>query len=286
MSTALPLAAEWLDDLKAGQEKAAKEKKHLFLVFTSVKSSGACQQLERKVLSRDSFQQTAAEKFVLVRLDVPPAKQPEGDGELKGNRFLARVWGVETYPTALYLDGKGRPYLTESGSLNHGAEDYAAHLVEQAGLQTSREEALERAYQEQGLERAKLIIDVIKSAPSSASPSLYGEQLKELAKLDPEDSLNFQKPYKLDLAFKELESALASTFHKDAYDEVVKLVDDFQEQHKPDGEIFQKAQFRKLAALRHGGKTEEAVRTAEGIIAAGPETSHGRLAAQILKSLK
>lgn len=282
----LPLGAEWLNDLKAGQKKAAEEEKDLYLVFTSLKISGACVQLEKKVLSQDSFQKAAGDRFVLVHLDVPLEERPGMEDPLVGNKFTARIYDVESFPTALYLDQKGRKYLAEAGALPLGPEEYAAHLIAMSVKHDGREQAMKAAYEKEGMERAKAIIEVIKSAPRSGASSLYGEQLEELGKLDPEDRLGFQKAFKAEVAFREMESAVKATFHKDSYGEVVKLVDDFLKEHQPEGEMLQKALFRKLAALRHGKQTEEAIKTAEAIIAANPDSSHGRLAAQILKSLK
>ena len=53
------LAAAWTSDLDAAQKTAEKEKKALYLVFVSTDSSGACQQLERRILSSEKFQSLA-----------------------------------------------------------------------------------------------------------------------------------------------------------------------------------------------------------------------------------
>ena len=283
---AMPLSGAWLKDLEAGKKLAAEEKKDVYLVFTALKVSGACMQLDRRVLSQEEFQSAVEETFVLVHLDVPLEQTPGMVDPLTPNKFTANQYGIENYPTALYLNHEGRSYLSETGALTSGPEGYAAHLLENAGKQAARELALKEAHQKVGLERAKAIVAVIESAPSSASPRLFEKQLKELATLDPEDSLGFLGKYQAEAGFQELETALREIFHKNSYEEVVKLVDGYVAKYQPSGTLLQKALFRKLAAQRHGKMTDDAIKTAEAVIEAGPDTSHGRFARQILESLK
>jgi len=282
----LPLSGAWLGDLEAGKKLAAGENKDVYLIFTALKVSGACMQLERRVLSQESFQSAVEEKFVLVHLDVPLEQTPGVVDPLTPNRLTANQYRIESYPTALYLNREGHSYLSETGALASGPEGYAAHLLEKAGEQVSRDQALEEAGQKEGLERAKAIVAVIESAPTSASPKLYEKQLKELSRLDPKDSLGFQGKYQAEAGFRELEVALREIFHKNSYEEVVKLVDRYVARHQPNGELLQKALFRKLAAQRHGKMTDEAIETAGEIIETEPESPHGRFASQILESLK
>ena len=282
----MPLSGVWLKDLEAGKKQAAEQKKDVYLIFTALKVSGACMQLERRVLSQEAFQSAAAEKFVLVHLDVPLEQTPGMIDPLTPHKFTAHKYGVENYPTALYLNDEGHLYLSETGALTSGPEAYAAHLLENAGKQAARDLALEEAGQKEGVERAREIVAVLESVPASASPKLYEKQLKELSILDPGDSLGFQGKYQREAGFRELETALEEIFHKNSYEEVVKLVDGYVVRHQPTGVLLQKALFRKLAAQRHGKMTEDAIRTAEELIKADPGSSHGRFAKQILESLK
>ena len=67
---------------------------------------------------------------------------------------------------------------------------------------------------------------------------------------------------------------------------MVKLVDGYLARFEPQGELLQKALFPKLAALDHGRKTAEAIKTAEAVIAVDDNSSYGKLASQILKRLR
>jgi thioredoxin-related protein len=282
----LPLPAAWLTDLDTAKKQAAEEEKGIYLVFTALKFSGACVQLEKRVLSQESFQKAAAEKFVLVHLDVPLQQTPGMISPLAANRIIARKFRVESYPTAFLLDSEGRAYSSETGALIGDPKQYAARLFEKAGEQEGRSKALREAYQNEGLDRAKALIEVLQKVPRDADPALYQEHMTELAKLDPEDLLGFQKKRLAEQGFRDLDRAIKEVFHKDSYNEVVKLVDDYVKQFEPKGTLLQKALFPKLAALNHGGQVPEAIQAADEIIAIAPASSHGKLAAQIRSKLE
>lgn len=282
---ALPLHGAWLKSLDDAKKQAKEEKKDIYLIFTSLKISGACVQLEKRVLSQESFQKAVGEKFVLVHLDVPLQQTPGMVSPLAANRIVARKFGVEGYPTAFYLDSQGRSYATESGLLMGGPDDYAKRLLGKAEEQTGRLKEFGEAYQKEGLDRAKAIIAILKKQPRGASSELNADHMAELARLDPEDSLGFQKKRQAEQGFRDLDRAVKEIFHKDSYEEVVKLVDSYVKEYQPKGELLQKALFPKLAALRHGKNFDAAIITADEIIAVDANSSHGKLAAQMRKQL-
>lgn len=108
---ASPLVAGWTSDLDAAQKTAEKEKKALYLVFVSTDSSGACQQLERRILSSEKFQSLAEEKFVLVKVDLPLKKRLQKENHQR-MLDLAKRFGVGgVFPTSFYLDARGGRFI-------------------------------------------------------------------------------------------------------------------------------------------------------------------------------
>ena len=283
---ALPLQGAWLKNLDEAKKRASEEKKDIYLVFLSTGISGACVQFNERVLSRALFQEAIAERFVPVLLDVPLKPTPGMISPLASNRIFAGQFGVDRYPTTFYLNSEGIVYARETGAAVDGPLKHAAKVIRRSKDQVARLKAVEEAYQKDGLERAKALVALIESTPRGADPSLNAAHLDELAKLDPDDLLGFQKAHLAERGFVDLDLALKEVFHKDSYDEVVKLVDDYVARFKPKGALLQKALFPKLAALNHGRQTEEAIQLAEELIAVDANSSHGKLAAQILKRLK
>lgn len=282
----LPLQGAWLSNLKEAKNQASEEGKDVYAVFLSTDISGACVQFKKRVLSQDLFQEAIADRFVMVLLDVPLKQTPGIVSPLAANRVLAENFGVDRYPTTFFLNSKGIVYARETGAATSGPLEHAAKVIRRAKDQVARLESIKEAYQRDGLERAKSLVTLIKSTPLGADSSLNAEHLEELAKLDPDDSLGFQKTYLADLGFADLDRAIKEVFHKNSYGEVVKLVDGYLARFEPQGELLQKALFPKLAALDHGRKTAEAIKTAEAVIAVDDNSSYGKLASQILKRLR
>lgn len=282
----LPLQGAWVDDLNQARARAAKEQKDLFLVFTSLDVSGACVQLEKRVLSQEAFHDVLDDRFILVHLDVPMKRKVGMVPANAGNLGIAREFGVEVYPSSLWLDANGLAYAREGGALPGGPAEVALKVLEKQRLESQRNQSLKVAYREQGMKRAEALVAALKKSQPGSDPSRDGEHLKELARLDPADTLAFQGSRKARIAFQKLDKDLQDKFKEGSYQEAIVQVNQYLTEHRPDIQLHQKILFRKLAALRQTGRTEDAVTTAETIVQLDHKSSHGRLAAQILEGLK
>jgi len=281
-----PLKASWEQDFEKAKIQAATEQKDLYLIFTSLQTSGACVQLNKRVLSQASFQNAVSDTFILVHLDLP-AEAPEDEKDpFYQNAQIAQKFPLTEFPTAFYLDSQGRPYFQESGALMSEPEKFATRIIDQAKAYKMRQAAFKAAYQKEGLTCAQELIDLIKAAPEGSQRDLEKPHLAALARLDPDDTLGFQKNYHADRALEDLEISISLVFHKDSYAQVTKLVDTYIEEHSPQGQRLQKVLFRKLAALKNGNKTDEALLVAEQIIASDPNSSWGKFATSIQQQLK
>ena len=167
-----------------------------------------------------------------------------------------------------------------------GPEKYAGHLLGILQKRETRDKGLKAASKMSGLKKARALVDLLKPLPDEVVLNFYSEQMDELAKLDPEDTLKFRKEKVTGKAYVDFEDAVKKVFHKDSYDQVVTLVDEFIGKHAPEGDLKQKVLFRKLAALNHGGNLEPAIKVADEIISIDKESSHGRFSAQIKEKLK
>ncbi len=282
----LPLQAVWLKSLEEAKSQAVKAGKEIYLVFTSQEVSGACVQLQKQLLSQEAFCQRVAERFILVNLDVPaPAREGEVSPRL-GNEIIAKNFKVESYPSAFYLNEQGLSYASETGVIMTELEEFSARLIEMSDFYRKQKEALKLAYEKEGMARARAIVEVLKNAPQGGAEERFADEFTELASLDPEDSLGFQKPRLAEKGFRDLSEDLEEVFHKDSYEEATQRIDRYVEEFQPQGLLLQKVLFRKLAALSHAGQTEAAILTAEKIIIVDAESSHGKLAAQMLSRLE
>src|SRR5690606_17786206 len=96
-----------LTDFEAAKATAKKEGKVILADFTGSDWCGWCIKLKEEVFDTPEFKEWAAEKVVLLELDFP--RKTELAAELKAqNQGLAKQYGIEGYPTILFLDADGR----------------------------------------------------------------------------------------------------------------------------------------------------------------------------------
>jgi len=283
LALVLPGHGAWLTDLGEAREQAAREEKGILLVFTALKISGACVQFEKRVLSQEQFQNALKDRAVLVHLDVPLQQTPGMKSPRDGHRLLAKEYGVEVYPSLFYLDARGRISARDDGVITGGPAEAARKVLGKFGRIRKRRAAFEQAYKKEGLERARALIEILKSRPRGASAEAEEEHLAELARLDPQDRLNFQRSRRAEIAFAKLEKRLTELFAGGGHGEAAGLVDDYLAKFEPADVLRQKVLFRKLAAFKHTGRMAEAKEVAAKVVALDPDSPHGRFAAQILK---
>ncbi|MEL6894802.1 MAG: thioredoxin family protein, partial [Planctomycetota bacterium] len=104
-------AEEWGTNLADAVKQAKQQDKHILLNFTGSDWCKPCQQLDRKIFSKESFQQQAKKRFVLVAIDSPSKdERPKAQQEMA--KATVKKFSVSAYPTVLLLDSKGRPYAS------------------------------------------------------------------------------------------------------------------------------------------------------------------------------
>lgn len=199
----LPLPGAWLSDLEKGRQLAGESEKDIFLVFTALKFSGACVQFEKKVLSQESFQEDLDDRFVLVHLDVPLQQVPGMDSPKAKNRTTTEQFGVESYPASYWLDSKGRAYAAEQGAMAGTAAEVAERVLRKQTGERNRREKVRLAYEKEGMARARALVAVLAEEVRGADPTRDADHLRELARLDPDDTLDFRQRHTAELAFEE-----------------------------------------------------------------------------------
>ena len=115
----------WLTDYKQALANGKANKKIVFADFTGSDWCGFCIKLKKEVLDTDDLKKMAADKFVLLELDYPRAKE-QSDEQKQQNADLAKQFKVHGFPTIILLDGDGK----ELGRIvGYGGKDkWAAQL--------------------------------------------------------------------------------------------------------------------------------------------------------------
>jgi protein disulfide-isomerase len=98
---------EWLTDYHAALDKAAAEHKFVMMDFTGSDWCGWCMKLKSEVFDQPEFSAFARENLVLLEVDFPRRKQLSAEQQA-ANDALARNFGIEGYPTLIFVDATGK----------------------------------------------------------------------------------------------------------------------------------------------------------------------------------
>ncbi len=127
MSLAAADGSHWMTDYAAAKKKAAESKKDLLLEFTGSDWRPPCMELTKEVFSKEAFTTGAEANFILVVLDFPRDESKLTEGLKDQNEKLATQYGIDSFPTIVLADAKGRPYA-QTGFQEGGPEAYLKHL--------------------------------------------------------------------------------------------------------------------------------------------------------------
>ena len=98
----------------------------MLLDFTGSDWCGWCMKLDREIFATPEFQDYAAKKLVLVKVDFPHRRDlPLAQREQ--NERLAEHFDVQGFPTLVVLDAKGQ-FLDALGYMRGGPEPLLAKL--------------------------------------------------------------------------------------------------------------------------------------------------------------
>lgn len=229
----------WMTDYDAALAKAKKEGKDLLVAFSGSDWCGWCMKLDKEVFSHQDFQTVASKNFILVDLDFP--RSPENLAKIpealqKRDKELSETFEISGFPTVLLIGSDGEPYA-RTGYQQGGVEGYLAHLKELRKGKTDRE-ALEAKLKDKaltGIARAKLLDQIIKTVPDEIAYSKYADYMREIVKLDADNSAGLKAAYELTLGRGEAQEAMQKQNFKAAIAQYEKLVKTL----KPEGEDLQ-----------------------------------------------
>ncbi len=180
-------AAEWMTDLDAARTRAAAENKAVLVDFTGSDWCTYCIRLRNNVFSKPEFDAYAADKFVLVEIDVPRDSSRVGGREnLVRNQSLCEEFKVSGFPTVLVMTANG----TVVGGFV-GCPASVQDTAQQLDKSLENAQRLEAANALTGVERAKALMAVYENMPDDLKESAAGI-LSQIAELDTENATGIQ----------------------------------------------------------------------------------------------
>ena len=125
----------WLTDIAAAKESAARENKIILINFTGSDWCGWCKRLKREVFDQPEFADYAAKNLVLVEADFPHNK-PQSAALQQANQSLAAQHQVRGYPTLVVLNSASNP-VGRTGYQPGGPQRLIGELQKFAGLRSA-----------------------------------------------------------------------------------------------------------------------------------------------------
>jgi thioredoxin-related protein len=259
----------WSHDMTAAMKQAKEEKKDLLLDFTGSDWCGWCIKLNEEVFSQDAFKSDAPNHFVLVELDFPNDKSKLSEETQKQNEEWGQKLSVRGYPTIFLADEQGRPYA-QTGYQAGGAETYVAHLAELREKRVARDEAFAAAEKAKGVDKAKQLDAAMDVVGEDLALNVYGDQVKEIIKLDAKNEAGLKAKYEQKLNGVEFDKAVAGI--QGAFDgqnaaDLLTQLDAAVEKFKPDAGRLAQVTMMKVHFLGVAEKHEEAIALIDTLLA-------------------
>lgn len=180
----MPAAATdgWMTDLPAALQKARQENKLVLVDFTGSDWCGACIVLRRTVLDTASFRQYAADKFVLMEVDLP---RRQIDSKLKAtNEAIVARYHVTSYPTIMVLNPQGEVVGGFEGSVKSMKD--ALIPLENA---RAAADLFRKAARLNGKEKASTLMAAYRNFPATKGFTVPYEALRAtIMKADPDNT--------------------------------------------------------------------------------------------------
>jgi len=273
-------ASDWFENFENAKAKAAKEGKDLLLDFTGSDWCGPCIALKSEVFDSKVFEKEGSKHFVMVELDFPKLKElPES--LKKQNEKLREYYRVNSFPTVVLADAKGRPYA-KTGFLPGGPEEYLKNLAELRKQREKRDEMFAAAEKLKGVEKAAALDRVLDMLADFDLADLYTDVSKEIVELDPANAGGLKVKANSRMRMLEMRRLAA----EGDLDGALKVVDEHLKQDKPTGELLLNVYFMKAQVQNGKGDAAGVLDSLEKAHKAAPDSEEGKRIAGIIQQLK
>jgi hypothetical protein len=283
LSLTLGLGAEpWTEDWAQARQTALSSGKPLLVKITGSDWCLPGQLMESEVYDLPAFQ-TAADKFVLVRLDFPHNSTQAERWRVQNREWVARN-PVDSLPTFFVLDAQGTVLGRWTGVVDGGVPAFLTltqTFVDRAPALAALMKAVVQSAA--GTDRARAQDALFRQAEAWDLTAQYGDLPLKIVQEDKEGKAGLKARYQVYNAYQRF---LASWSESGDFRRSVTELDQLATRAQPWPELQQKIVFTKgmvlLNALDDELAARDAFRSARGL---GVETATGQQAARLLDTL-
>jgi thioredoxin-related protein len=281
-----PAREGWHPSFADAQAASARSGKGIFLCFTGKEWSAVCRQFEQHFLADPGFTEMLKKDFEPVQLDVSAFRDMTGKEEdpMPEEARLKLEFEVTTFPVVFLIGRDGRPYAV-TGFRPGGIDSYAKHLEKLRESHAQQEALLARARQSSGPRRAELIAQALPDIGAFRMAQFYGDLMREVVKLDPENTTGFARDFEIKLGDHEYVKAMREMDRDLRWSDMLALTDAYIEKYKLTGSELQAALMNRFDILRRQQNFPEMVLTLDEVYRINPYNPHGRQAQQFLAKM-
>lgn len=136
----------WLTNYEEAVNQSKATSKPIVLFFTGSDWCGWCNKLEEESFDTQAFRESAADKFVFLKLDFPLYKSLDARTSAQ-NKQLQKKYDVRSYPTIVILDSNQQK-IGMTGYKPGGGKNYAAHMLKIVNDYTAYKQQMNNAEQQ------------------------------------------------------------------------------------------------------------------------------------------
>lgn len=111
----LEFKLNWMPNYKEALKKSKKEKKPVLIYFKGSDWCGPCIVLDKKLFKTEKFKLLSDENLVLLEVDIPMRLDLLSPQKLKSNKALQKKYRVESFPTLMMVNHRGKKIAEKSG---------------------------------------------------------------------------------------------------------------------------------------------------------------------------
>lgn len=272
----------WEDDFELASSRAAKSGKDLLICFTAKGENAICRQFETEFLGRPELVVSLQEDFETLLFDVASESGEENDNSTSFR--LRKRFEVTAFPTVVLADSQGKPYAY-TGFRPGGTKSYPEHLLKLKQRHASQLRLFKAASRAKGVERARFLAKAIPELGQQRSAKFYGDVMREIVELDPNDESGFVQAIRLQLADLEYVRKMQQLDDEVRWAEMVEITNAYINDYELTGSRKQAALMNRFDIHRRQTDLRAMLTTLAQVVEINQYSHHGRQALEILKTM-